>query len=112
MAQKPARYELKALLPLAITMLVLGLLYGFSQFVMTDTIEDHCEEEGYIYNITAEGCQDATNESELQTDTHQADAFINGQTALSNITSKFGQVLTVIMAAVIIFIVVRFFKVN
>ena len=82
-----AKIDLKDLLPLGVMLVVLALVLGFGQQILGDT------------------------KDEFEDGSEEHTAINDSQDALGNVSEKLGTVTTIIMAAVVIGVVLRFFRV-
>ena len=111
MKKRIVRFEIQDLLPIGLTLVVagIGIVYGLS--VMSDIRGDMCTDTGYYWNDTASKCQtSATSFAEAG----NADVNASKQAILgvAKIPEKMPLIATVIVAAVIIGILVRYLMVR
>lgn len=106
MTRQVAKVEVSDILPLAITLVVAGIGIAFGLNIIGDTKSDFCP-TGYPYNATADTCQDATNVS-LISNTAAFNATNDTITGVSKFSGKMGLIATVIVAAIVIGLLVRY----
>jgi len=110
--KKVVKFEIQDLLPIGLTFVVagIGLVYGLS--VMGDMQSDLCIDTGYTYNVTTSACQynaSAGNGLAGNADVNASRDAIKG---VAKIPEKMPLIATVIVAAIIIGILVRYLMVR
>lgn len=97
----------KAILPLGLTFVVLGIGLGFGQEVLGDQAEDICLDDGGYYNNTQRACW-TNSAQENGTQGGDFNATVDGSTGLNNFSGKMPLVALVVVTAVIIGIITTF----
>ena len=111
MKKKIVRFEIQEMLPIGLTLVVagIGITYGLS--VMGDMKSDMCGDTGYVWNATVSKCQVSATNSGLggNADVNASSDAIRG---VAKIPEKMPLIATVIVAAIIIGILVRYLMVR
>jgi len=111
MRKKIVRFEIQDLLPIGLTLVVagIGLVYGLN--VMGNMKSDMCGDTGYYWNSTTSRCQVSAADS-----SGGGNADVNASTdaikGVAKIPEKMPLIATVIVAAIIIGILVRYLMVR
>lgn len=101
--------ELQDLLPVGVTLIVVGLVLAFGLQIIGETTPEMCS-SGYTYNTSSEYCMDSTNySSELWTRTAQLNGTLDAREGVAKFPSKIPLIATVVVAVVIIGILIRYF---
>lgn len=101
-----AKFEVGDILYLALTLVVAGIGIAFGLNVLSETKPDMCN-SGYTYNSTGENCYLNSNGSVTET-TAQLNATKDTITGVAKFSSKMGLIATVLVAAIVIGILVRY----
>lgn len=106
--KQTAKLEVGDILPLALTLVVAGIGISFGLNILEDMKNDGsmCA-TGYQYNSTADGCTSLTNGGVRQ-DLGQFNATKDTITGVAKFADKMGLIATVIVAAIVIGLLVRF----
>jgi len=109
-----AEFEVKDLLGIGMTLvvLVIGLAFGLqvTSEIKTDMATDHCSgrTDSYVFTDVAKGvCYNATDQN-VSISTAEWNGTTSGITAIGKIPEKLPTIVTVIVAAVIIGVLVRY----
>lgn len=100
-----AKFEIRDLLPIALTIVVasVGIAYGMQ--VIADVREDTCP---YGFDSTQNSCYNSTGGSGAVELPAEFNATTQGLLAVAKFPSKMGMIVTVIIAAIIIGILVKY----
>ncbi len=108
--KKTPKFEISQLLTIGMTLVVLGIALAYGLQVMGDVIDDVAScETGYTYNDTANNCYETANASHtVATGNIAFNASNDAMTGIAKIPNKLPTIATIIVAAVIIGILVRY----
>jgi len=115
-SQKIATFNIQDLLPIGLTIVVLGIGLGYGLNVLGDVKDDlgdtNACPSGYTYNSTGQICYsgDASNETAITG--QEWFAVNNSITGVAKLPAKLPLIVTVIVAAVIIGLLVRYLMVR
>jgi hypothetical protein len=100
-----AKFEIRDLLPIALTVVVasIGIAYGMQ--VMADIRADTCT---YGLDATANTCKNSTGGTGAVELSAEFNATTQGLLAVGKFPAKMGMIVTVIIAAIIIGILVKY----
>ena len=101
-----AKFEIQDMLPIAITLAVVGIGAAFGLGVIVDVKDDFC-----THGASASGnqCLNSTGGTEgTHTETLEFNASLNAATGVSKLPAKVPLIATVIVAAIVIGILVRY----
>jgi len=103
--------EIRDLLPIGISLAVLGIAISFTLSVNADIAPDMaCDGSGEVYNITRGMCclsSSNCNDTHDTSPTLEGNATINLSTGLAKIPAKIPLIVSVVIAVVIIGLLVR-----
>jgi hypothetical protein len=99
--------ELQDLLPIGVTLIVVGLVLAFGLQILGDMKTDMCD-SGYTFNETSQACHLDTNTS-MWTGSAQLNATKDAVTGVGKFPSKLPLIATVVVAVIIIGILVKYF---
>ena len=125
MEQKTAQFQIQDMLPIALTLVVVGIGVSYGLNVLADIKGDLCdytldEVDGtcrscsneHVYNSTVNTCHQTTNASNtsayVEQGTTEFNATGNAMTGVAKLPDKLPLIATVIVAAIIIGILVRY----
>ena len=91
-----SEFTIQDMLPIAITLVVLGIALSYGLSVMDDVKEDMCLE----YNSTTGSCDTGTNQA--------FNATVDAIEGVAKLPEKLPLIVTVIVAAIIIGIIVKY----
>jgi len=111
MRKRIVKFEIQDLLPIGLTFVVagIGLVYGLN--VMGDMRSDMCGDTGYLWNSSASKCQ-VSGTIDSPAGNADVNASLDAIKAVAKIPEKMPLIATVIIAAVIIGILVRYLMVR
>ena len=111
MEKKIVRFEIQDMLPIGLTLVVagIGLVYGLN--VMGSMKEDMCRDTGYYWNSTTSGCQ-VSGDDTSRAGNADVNASIDAMDGVAKIPEKMPLIATVIVAAIIIGILVRYLMIK
>ena len=114
--QISARFEVGDILPLALTIVVTGIGVAYGLNVLSDVKDDMgdtaCDSVGY-WNTNTQVCQvNSTNTTAAAANPAEFTATASAITAVAKFPSKLGLIVTVIVAAILIGILVRYLMVR
>lgn len=89
---------------------MIGIIAGFGLDMLGDQRETSCD-AGYTYNATAQNCYLNTNGS-VKVTTTELNATNDAIEGVAKIPAKLPLVAGAIVAAVVIFLLIRYFKAN
>jgi len=111
-------FEIKDMLPIGVTIVVVGMVLAFGLEIMGDVRDDIGENtcaarsDSYTtFNATQQQCQNASGNL-VDPGSAEYNATIDGITGVSKLPEKLPLIATVIVAVIIIGILVRFFTVR
>ena len=111
MEKRIVRFEIQDMLPIGLTLVVagIGITYGIN--VVGEMREDICTETSYTWNATTSQCQISGTDGTLAGNA-DVNASTNALKGIAKIPEKMPLIATVIVAAVIIGILVRYLMVR
>jgi hypothetical protein len=101
------RFDLQDLLPIGVTLIVVGLVLAFGLQILGETKAEMCS-TGYTFNSSSDSCYLDTNTSMI-TRTAQLNGTLDTITGVAKFPSKLPLIATVVVAVVIIGILIRYF---
>ena len=100
-------FDVQDILPIGLTLAVTGIALAYGLEVTGDIRDDTCSTDGGF--AVGGRCQvDATNVSQGYIETTQFNATTNTITGVGKFPAKFGLIATVIVAAIVLGVVVRY----
>lgn len=111
------RFDIQDLWPIGLTLVVLGIGLTYGLTIQEDVREDFeaedCAANGNFYNTTSQACQaNSSSTTAAPVTTESFNATGDAITAVGKIPEKLPLIVTVIVAAVIIGILVRYLMVR
>ena len=116
-----ATFQIQDMLPIGLTIIVLGIGLGYGLSVMGEVSEDmaECSNDSFIFNQNTSNCVNTTDETHF----YHVSLYMNNNGATFNATQdaiegtaklpeKLPLIVTVIVAAIIIGILVRYLMVR
>jgi len=106
-----AKFDIKELLGVGFTILVLAIGMAYGLDVMGDIRDDMGEtacETGFSFNASSKLCQNATGANTISPSSAEYNATVNGISGVAKIPEKIPTIATVVLAAVIIGILVTY----
>jgi hypothetical protein len=102
--------DLQDLLPIGVTLIVVGLVLSFGLQIMGDLKTDMCG-TGYTFNGTGDQCMLDTNTSNTSawTRSAQLNGTLDASEGVAKFPAKIPLIATVVVAVVIIGILIRYF---
>jgi hypothetical protein len=103
--KKKCKFEISDLLPIALTIVVasVGIAYGMQ--VQADIRQDMCD---YGFSTTTNSCLNSTGGTFNPTLSAEFNATTEGLIAVGKFPEKMGMIVTVIIAAIIIGVLVKY----
>jgi hypothetical protein len=108
MKRKICRFDLKDLLPIGLVLIVAGIAIAYGLNVLGDVRDGFIEDDA---NYGAAGCESGEFDN-CTTITAEMNASDNAITGVSNLPEKMPLIATVVVAAIIIGILVRYLMVR
>jgi len=119
MEKKISKFQVQDLLPIGMTLVVLGIALAYGLQVMSETQDDIGEtecaarsDEYTTFNTTSNKCQNATSgatvDEAVTPETAEFNATVDGISGIAKLPAKLPTIVTVIVAAVIIGILVTY----
>ncbi len=106
MQELKAKFELKDMLPIGITLLVVGIGCAFGLNVIADVkSDDFCT---YGASTTGQECLNSTGGTGGAAESMEFNATLKGAEGVAKLPSKIPLIATVIVAAIVIGILVRY----
>ena len=115
MEKRIATFQIEDILPIGLTIIVLGIGLGYGLNVMGDVKEDMSDcNATFTYNESTALCQNATGTTYHPSVYGGAEFNATGDamTGVGNLSSKLPLIVTVIVASIIIGILVRYLMVR
>ncbi len=98
--------DFQDLLPIGVTLIVVGLVLAFGLQILGDMKEGMCGND-FSYNSTGDVCYNAT--TNVTTTTNQWNATVDTITGVAKFPTKMPLIATVVVAVVIIGVLIRYF---
>ena len=105
--EEKAKFEVGDILYLALTLVVAGIGIAIGLNVLSTTKEDFCG-TGFVYNSTSDSCRNATNASNNEYKSFELNATNGAIEGVAKFSDKMGLIATVIVAAIVIGILLRY----
>jgi len=102
---KKAKFEIKDIMPIAITLVVAGIGIAYGLEVMGDVRDDNC---AYGYDAGTQLCKNSTGQGNVAETSAEFNATKDAITGVAKLPAKLPMIVTVIVAAIIIGILVRY----
>jgi len=100
-------FNLSSLLPLALVFVVTGIAVAYGLQVLGDVSGDMC-----TYGRTGQECNNATGGIGANTNPESFNATVQTINAVAKFPAKFGLLITIVIAAIVLMILVRYLAGN
>ena len=106
---KPAKFEIRELLPIGMTLVVAGIGVAYGLNVMAGVRDGMCS---YGYSIASQKCKNSTGGTGGVSDNAEVNATEQAIIGVATLPSKFPMLATIIIAAVILGVLIRYLVVR